>query len=100
MATRQFTAFRQFEPSEAAAIIFTVVFGLLLGAHLWQSWRAKIWYLWPLIIATALEFVGYILREYCIKNRHEKIPYIISQVFVIISPACLAADLYMLVGRA
>ncbi|KAG8833938.1 hypothetical protein FRC17_009809, partial [Serendipita sp. 399] len=107
----------QFEPNEVAAIIFIVIFGLLLGGHMWQSWRAKasrsydtpgsadidagqILYMWPLIFATAMEFVGYILREYCIKNRHEKTPYILSQVFVIIAPACLAAVLYMLVGRA
>ncbi|KAG8841214.1 hypothetical protein FRC20_005149 [Serendipita sp. 405] len=96
----QYSSFSQFEPNEPAAIIFIVVFGLLFGAHVWQSWRAKILYMWPLIFATALEFVGYVLREYCIQNRHEKTPYILSQVFVIIAPACLAAVLYMLVGRA
>jgi len=44
--------------------------------------------------------VGYALRDYSIHNEHDKNPYIIGQVFVIIAPACLAANLYMLVGRA
>lgn len=99
-ATPTFTAFRQYEPNEAACIVFIVVFALLLFAHLWQSIRARIWYMWPLILSTGLEVVGYVLREYSIHERHDKNPYIIGQVFIIIAPACLAANLYMLVGRA
>ncbi|KAG8832356.1 hypothetical protein FRC18_005184 [Serendipita sp. 400] len=37
----QYSSFSQFEPNEPAAIIFIVVFGLLFGAHVWQSWRAR-----------------------------------------------------------
>ncbi|PVF93812.1 hypothetical protein CPB86DRAFT_789681 [Serendipita vermifera] len=96
----QFRAFRQFEPNEAACIVFIVVFAILLLAHIFQSVRARVWYLWPLIVSTALEAAGYILREFCIHKRTVKTPYILSQVFVIIAPACLAAELYMLVGRA
>jgi len=98
--TTTFTAFGQYEPNEAAAVIFIVVFTVLLFAHLWQSIRARIWYMWPLILATAIEVVGYVLREYSIHNRHDKNPYIVGQVFVIMAPACFAANLYMLVGRA
>jgi len=50
--------------------------------------------------ATSLEVVGYALREYSIHRRQDKNPYIIGQVFIIVAPACLAANLYMLVGRA
>lgn len=98
--TFTFTAFKQYEPNEPAAIVFIVVFVLLLFAHVWQSVRAKVWYMWPLILATAIEVVGYVLRVYSIHNRHEKNPYLVGQVFIIIAPACLAANLYMLVGRA
>lgn len=56
--------------------------------------------MWPLIFATAVEVIGYVTREYSIHNRHSKAVYIVSQVFVIVAPACLAAELYMLVGRA
>ncbi|KAG8774506.1 hypothetical protein FRC15_001254, partial [Serendipita sp. 397] len=95
----QYRAFKHYEPSEAAAIIFAVVFGILLVAHLWQSVRAKIYYLWPLLLATVLECAGYILREYTIHHRTEKPPSVIGQVFIIIAPACLAAALYMIVER-
>ncbi|CAG7853915.1 SubName: Full=Related to RTM1 protein {ECO:0000313/EMBL:CCA67908.1} [Serendipita indica DSM 11827] len=97
---RQFYAWKQYQPSETAAIIFAVIFGLLLIAHVFQAARARIWYTWPLILSTAIEFVGYVLREWCIKNPHVMAPYIISQVFIILAPACLAANLYMFVGRA
>ncbi|KAG8833939.1 hypothetical protein FRC17_009810 [Serendipita sp. 399] len=95
----QYRAFKHYEPSEAAAIIFAVVFGILLAAHILQSVRAKIYYLWPLILATTLECAGYILREYTIHHRMEKAPSVIGQVFIIIAPACLAAAMYMIVER-
>lgn len=95
-----FTAFRQYEPNEAACIVFIVVFTGVFVAHLWQSIRARIWYMWPLILATSLEVIGYVLREYSIHMRHQRNPYIVGQVFIIVAPACLAANLYMLVGRA
>ncbi|PVF97169.1 hypothetical protein CPB86DRAFT_461150 [Serendipita vermifera] len=94
-----FRAFVQYEPSEAACIVFIVAFAILLVLHIARAIRAKVWYMWPLIVSTALELLGYILREYVIHNRTEKTPYLVSQVFVIIAPACLAVQLYMLVGR-
>ena len=39
---RQFNAWKQYEPSEPAAIIFVVAFGLLLVAHVFQAARAKV----------------------------------------------------------
>ncbi|KIM20146.1 hypothetical protein M408DRAFT_148543 [Serendipita vermifera MAFF 305830] len=78
-ATPTFTAFRQYEPNEAACIVFIVVFALLLFAHLWQSIRARIWYMWPLILSTGLEVVGYVLREYSI---HEPVYHWPSMVYV------------------
>jgi hypothetical protein len=85
MAAREqeFNAFKQYEPSEPACIIFIVIFAVLLAAHFVQAVRAKvsisfysdfrvglifdrlafqIWYMWPLILSTGMEVVGYILR--------------------------------------
>lgn len=62
MGEKFFTAFHQYEPVEAPCIIFIIVFILLLAAHLWQAACAKAWWMWPLIVATALEAVGYITR--------------------------------------
>lgn len=94
-----YRAFREYEPSTPAAIIFICIFGVLLIAHLYQSIRARIYYMWPLILATALEFAGYILRKYTIDHRTEKPPSVAGQVLIIMAPACFAANLYMLVGR-
>lgn len=95
-----FTAFKEYEPSQVAAIIFIFVFLVEFVAHSWQSIRAKAWYMWLLVLSTLLEFIGYALREYCIHNRHVMTPYILSQVFIVMSPAFFAASIYMLVGRA
>lgn len=62
MSGKTFTAFHQYEPVEAPCIIFIIVFMLLLAAHLWQAARAKAWWMWPLIVATALEAIGYLTR--------------------------------------
>jgi hypothetical protein len=62
-AGKTFTAFHQYEPVEAPCIIFIVVFVLLLAAHLWQAVRARAWWIWPLVVATALEAIGYITRS-------------------------------------
>ena len=81
-STDTFVAFTEYEPTEAVCILFIAVFLVLLIAHLWQSIRARvgfclscsataittneiyqIWYLWPLMLATFLEVVGYILRS-------------------------------------
>lgn len=96
----RFVAFTEYEPNEAACIVFIGVFIVLFIAHVWQSIRARIWYMWPLIVATAFEAIGYILRELAIRDRYARTPYIVSQVVIVMSPAFFAANLYMLVGRA
>ena len=63
MGDKPFTAFHQYEPVEAPCIIFIIVFMLLLAAHLWQATRAKVWWMWPLIVAIALEAIGYLTRS-------------------------------------
>ncbi|PVF97170.1 RTA1-domain-containing protein [Serendipita vermifera] len=98
-SSHAFIAFKQYEPNEAACIVFIVVFGLLVALHLWRSFRAKVWYMWPLIVSTMMEWLGYLLREYSIHNRTKKGPYLTSQVLIIVSPACLAVQLYMLIGK-
>lgn len=95
-----FLAFTQYEPNEAACIVFIVVFVIIFFVHLFQSVRARIWYMWPLIFATGVEVTGYALREFSIHNRTQKPQYIAGQTLVIVAPACLAAELYMLTGRA
>ena len=74
MGEKTFTAFHQYDPVEAPCIIFIIVFILLLAAHLWQAARAKVWWMWPLILATALEAIGYITRSvYNITCKFERV---------------------------
>jgi hypothetical protein len=39
---QQYNAFKQYEPSEVACIIFIIIFAALLVAHIVQAVRAKV----------------------------------------------------------
>ncbi|QRW05105.1 RTA1-like protein [Ceratobasidium sp. AG-Ba] len=88
-----------YDASRPAAILFAALFGLTLVVHLVQAIQGRCRYLIPLLIATGLEFAGYIFRYYAIKLPTQQWPIIISQVFIIIAPAFLAANEYMIFGR-
>ncbi|KDQ20013.1 hypothetical protein BOTBODRAFT_384220 [Botryobasidium botryosum FD-172 SS1] len=87
-----------YDASKPAALLFFVLFGLTLLVHLFQAIRAKTRYMLPLLVATIAETVGYILRYFSIKTN--ALGYLIpSEVLVIVAPAFLAAQCYMVVGR-
>ncbi|QRV91014.1 RTA1-like protein [Ceratobasidium sp. AG-Ba] len=88
-----------YDASRPAAILFAALFGLTLVVHLVQAIQGRCRYLIPLLIATGLEFAGYIFRYYAIKLPTQQWPIILSQVFIIVAPAFLAANEYMIFGR-
>ncbi|KAG9099444.1 hypothetical protein FS749_001251 [Ceratobasidium sp. UAMH 11750] len=88
-----------YDASIPAAILFTVLFGLTLLVHFGQAIRGRCRYLIPLLIATALETAGYVFRYLAIKMPTQEWPSILSQIFIIVAPAFLAANEYMIFGR-
>ncbi|KAF8610654.1 RTA1-domain-containing protein [Ceratobasidium sp. AG-I] len=82
-----------------AAALFAALFGLTLGLHLFQAIRGGCRYLIPLLVATSMETLGYIFRIIAIKKTDILWPLIISETFIIVAPAFLAANDYMIFGR-
>ncbi|EJD46527.1 RTA1-domain-containing protein [Auricularia subglabra TFB-10046 SS5] len=89
----------KYDASEAAAMLFCVVFGICLLAHLIQATRYRTLWVWPLILGLILEVLGFTMRWYSIEELFVSWPVIIHDVTVIIAPAFITAQNYMMVGR-
>lgn len=88
-----------YKPSSAAAIFFTVAFGLTALVHIFQAARNRALFMLVIIIATLLQVIGYVMRKLAIDNDPQMWSYVISQVCIVVSPAFVAAQDYMVVGR-
>ena len=51
-----------YDANKPAAILFAVLFGLTLGAHIFQAIRARALFMLVPIIATAFQVIGYAFR--------------------------------------
>ncbi|KAJ5677833.1 uncharacterized protein N7477_003466 [Penicillium maclennaniae] len=93
--------FYYYTPSTAAAVIFTVLFGLSSLLHFYQLVRTRTWFMIPFLIGALLETVGYIGRLLSSFEAPDftKGPYIMQSALILIAPAFLAASIYMTLGR-
>ncbi|KAG8815585.1 hypothetical protein FRC19_000939 [Serendipita sp. 401] len=88
-----------YHASTPATLIFAVAFALTLAVHIFQAAKARALFMLVLIIATALQVVGYALRKVAIDHDPQMWSYVTSQVCIVVSPAFVAAQCYMIVGR-
>jgi len=88
-----------YNASTAAAYIFSILFGIILLLHIFQTFKYRTWFIIILIIAIFLEFFGYVTRVVSIKQPDITWANIVSQTFIIVAPAFVAAQDYMIVGR-
>ncbi|KAJ5985456.1 hypothetical protein N7499_008262 [Penicillium canescens] len=93
--------FYYYTPSTAAAVIFTVLFGLSSVLHFYQLVRTRTWFMIPFFIGAILETIGYIGRLLASFEAPDftKGPYIMQSALILIAPAFLAASIYMILGR-
>lgn len=89
-----------YDASKPAALAFCAIFGLCLLVHFGQAIHHRTPWVWPLLIGLILETEGFALRWYSIVKLYTSWPAIVSQVSVIVAPAFIAAQNYMMVGRA
>ncbi|CAG8902465.1 unnamed protein product [Penicillium egyptiacum] len=94
-------AYYRYSPSLAAAIIFTVLFGLTTFAHLYQLARHRTWFFIPFVIGGFFEWVGYVGRILSSKESPNWTmgPYIQQSLLLLLAPALFAASIYMILGR-
>ncbi|KAL2819068.1 RTA1 like protein-domain-containing protein [Aspergillus cavernicola] len=90
-----------YNPSEGAAIPFAALFALTTILHIWQTIRARTWYLTPFIIGGIFEAIGYLCRFISATQTPDWTmePYIGQTLLILLGPALFAASIYMLLGR-
>ncbi len=89
-----------YDPSFPAAIIFTILFGLTLGAHVYQAiLYKKVRLCWVVIMGAAWEFSSFALRSAGARNQQSTPLAFASQILVLLAPLWLNAFDYMVLGR-
>ncbi|OQE46065.1 hypothetical protein PENCOP_c001G08989 [Penicillium coprophilum] len=91
-----------YDPSEVAAIIFVVLFGLTTLVHIFQMIRTRSWFFIPFTIGGCFEAVGYVGR-YLNSNETPNWttgPFIMQSLLLLVAPAFFAASIYMILGRS
>lgn len=94
-----------YDPSNAAAILFNVLYSVLIGPHFVMScWRCrsrpmKHRYTVCLLIAAIISTAGYSIRVASVNHRGNVTLYATSSSFIVISPIFVCATLYLLLAR-
>lgn len=94
--------FYYYEPSMAAAVVFTVLFGVATLVHTYQMVRSRTWFMLPFVIGGIFETVGYVGRALSAAENpgpYDKIPYIVQSLLLLVAPPFFAASIYMELGR-
>ncbi|KZF26249.1 hypothetical protein L228DRAFT_257721 [Xylona heveae TC161] len=86
-------------PSPAAAIIFSLLFGLATIGHLVLAIRYRKKFCWIIIMAGAWETIGLILRVLSTYNPTMQAYSYPSQVLILLAPLWVNAYDYVLLGR-
>ncbi|KAJ3545874.1 hypothetical protein NM208_g2291 [Fusarium decemcellulare] len=91
----------RYEPSLAAAIIFTIIFALSSMLHLYQIVKTRTWFFFPFLIGSIFEAVGFIGRAIGAEEAPDYTfpPYVMQNLLLLLGPTCYAASIYMILGR-
>ncbi|KIO33996.1 hypothetical protein M407DRAFT_64848 [Tulasnella calospora MUT 4182] len=88
-----------YDPTLWAAYLFAVLYGIALLWQLGQAIRYKTGYMWVMLVACSLEVLGFGLSIIAIKQMTTLWPIVVSQTGLIVAPAFIAAQDYMIIGR-
>ncbi|KAI1104984.1 RTA1 like protein-domain-containing protein [Jackrogersella minutella] len=86
-------------PSFSAALAFTVIFGLLTLAHLYQSIAYRKKFCWVIVMASFWETMAYLFRSVSTRYQQNTGVYLVFQIFILLSPLWVNAFGYMVLGR-
>ena len=86
-------------PSFAAAILFAVLFGLLVFAHGVQAFQYRKPFAIVIVMGTAWECVGYIFRSLSVTSQLNSTFYTVQFLLIILAPLWVNAYIYMVLGR-
>lgn len=91
-----------YEPSLAAAILFTILFTLTTLTHIGQTLWKRTCFMLPFILGGICEIIGYIARSISASENpgpYSQTPFVVQTITIIVAPTLLAASIYMLLGR-
>ncbi|KAH6678341.1 RTA-like protein [Halenospora varia] len=88
-----------FSPSLPAAIVVATLFTIafLLTLIQWVRYRSWVWLV--MVLAAAMEGVGYVIRCFSIKNDTDKSLYVAQYSLVVLAPVLMAGACYVVFGR-
>ncbi|KAJ7243549.1 RTA1 domain-containing protein [Mycena rebaudengoi] len=89
----------KFYPSFAAAILFSVLFGVTTVLHIAQAVKYKTTFCWVLIMACCWEFLSFVTRAISTKYQQNAGVALVTQILVLMAPLWLNAFDYMVLGR-
>ncbi|KAJ5974491.1 ZIP metal ion transporter [Penicillium waksmanii] len=88
-----------YDPSLVVAIVAAVLYGIAFLLTLIQWVRYKSWVWLTMVVAAAMEAIGYIARCISTQNVTEKSVYVLQFALIILAPVLMAACCYVLFGR-
>ncbi|KAJ7122359.1 RTA1 like protein-domain-containing protein [Mycena epipterygia] len=89
-----------YTPTEYVCLIFVALFALSTVIHLGQLVRYRMWWLLPsIVLAGALEVLGWAARFWSSISVLDPHPYEIQIIVTLIAPTPLAAANFMILGR-
>ncbi|KAF8851215.1 RTA1 domain-containing protein, partial [Acephala macrosclerotiorum] len=92
-------ALYDYYPSFAAAVIFSVLFGILTVAHIVQAAMYKKKFCWIVIMGAMWEFASFATRSVSTLHQQSVALLLTSQLFVLLAPLWINAFAYMLLAR-
>ncbi|KAJ5363551.1 RTA1 like protein-domain-containing protein [Penicillium cataractarum] len=92
-------SFYRYNPSLAVAIVAAVLYGIAFILTLVQWIRYKSWVWIVMVVAAAMEAVGYIGRCISTQNVTDKPVYVLQFALIILAPVLMAACCYVLFSR-
>ncbi|KAL5315617.1 hypothetical protein ACEPPN_016486 [Leptodophora sp. 'Broadleaf-Isolate-01'] len=91
--------FYHYDPSLAAAIVFSVAYSLAFIGTLLQFMRYRSWVWTIMVVSSAMEAGGYIARCFSGQDPTSQTKYTVQLLLIVLAPVCMAAACYIVFGR-
>ncbi|KIW19615.1 hypothetical protein PV08_00188 [Exophiala spinifera] len=86
-------------PSFGAALVFAILFGILILVHIWQAVAYKKKFCWVIIMAAFWETIAFTFRALSTRRQQNVAIYLVFQIFILLAPLWVNAFDYMVLGR-
>ncbi|PVI03168.1 hypothetical protein DM02DRAFT_264922 [Periconia macrospinosa] len=88
-----------YDPAVPAAVVGTIVIGLLSLALAWQFVRYRSWFFWTAMIGVVMEVIGYTCRLVSAIDEQNDSPFLLAFLMILLAPSFLAAACYTAFSR-